>query len=100
MVELATDLPAESLSASEVERLRERPAVSSVIELPTGTEHRRNVTSTAIALAERQVLYLTLDAESGRWKQRVLAREADERELLEVTLEQLDRNADDFSSSG
>jgi hypothetical protein len=89
MAELATELPPESLSAGEVERLRERPAVRSVIELPSGHEHRRNATSTVTVLVGQEVLYLTLDAESGRWRQHTLAYDADERELLEVTLDQL-----------
>lgn len=93
MVELATELPAESLTAADIEHLRERPAVRSVIELPTGHEHRHSVTSTATVLADNEVLYLTLEAGHERWRQYVLARNADRRELLEATLDQLDRDA-------
>ena len=96
MVELATGLPAESLSASEVERLRERPRVQSVIELPSGPEHRQHVTSTATVLVGRTVVYLTLDSEHDRWTQRVLAHDADKRDLLEATLDQLENG---FGSS-
>ena len=93
MVELATGLPAESLTAVDVEHLRERPAVRSVIELPTNHEHRHNVTSTATVLADNEVLYLTLDGERERWRQYVLAHNADRRELLESTLDRLERDA-------
>lgn len=96
MAELATELPPEALSTGAVERLRERPAVRSVIELPTGHEHRHDVTTTATVLVERRVLYLTFDRESGRWHQHVLSRNADKRELLEATLDQFE-NEDDSS---
>ena len=96
MVELATELPAESLSASEVERLRERPRVRSVIELPSGHEHRHHVTTTVTVLVGRTVVSLTFDAAHDRWTQRVLARDADKRDLLEATLDQLENG---FGSS-
>ena len=94
MVELATELPGESLSATEIDRLRDRPEVSSVIELPTGPEHRRNVTSTATVLADEAVLYLTLDRECGCWRQRVLTHDADKHEHLETTLDQIEGEID------
>ncbi|WP_256684784.1 hypothetical protein [Halococcus qingdaonensis] len=90
MVNLAPELPDGSLSTSELERLRERPAVRSVIELPTGYEHSHDVTSTATALVDGTVLYLTLDPDRGHWQQCVLAHDADERELLEATLDQFE----------
>ncbi|GAA0470501.1 hypothetical protein MUK72_04885 [Halococcus dombrowskii] len=90
MVNLATKLPDESLSTSEIERLRERPAVRSVIELPTSYEHGHDVTSTATVLTGGTVLYLTFDREREQWKQRVLARDANERELLAATLDQFE----------
>ncbi|EMA54169.1 hypothetical protein [Halococcus thailandensis] len=90
MVNLATELPDESLSTSEIERLRERPAVRSVIELPTSYEHSHDVTSTATALVDGTVLYLTLDPDHEQWQQHVLARDANERELLEATLDQFE----------
>jgi hypothetical protein len=100
MVELATELPDESLSASEIEHLRERPGVRSVIELPTGREHHHNVTSAATVLIRKEVLYLTLDPDQERWRQHVLARNADRRELLEATLDQLDGDGTDPSPNG
>ncbi|EMA51323.1 hypothetical protein C448_00737 [Halococcus morrhuae DSM 1307] len=90
MVDLATELPDESLAARDVDRLRERPAVRSVIELPTSYEHGHDVTSTATVLTGGTVLYLTFDREREQWKQRVLARDANERELLEATLDQFE----------
>ncbi len=100
MVELATELPGESLSASEIEHLRERPGVRSVIELPTGREHRHNVTSAATVLVRKEVLYLTLDSNQERWRQHVLARNADKRELLEATLDQLEGSGNDTPPNG
>lgn len=100
MVELATELPPEALSTGAVEHLRERPGVRSVIELPTGREHRHDVTSAATVLIRKQVLYLTLDPDQDRWRQHVLARNADKRELLEATLDQLDGSGNDTPPNG
>jgi hypothetical protein len=94
MDDLATELPDESLTARDVDRLRERPAVRSVIELPTGPEHRRNVTSTATVLTGGTVLYLTFDDRAEHWEQRVLTHDADERGLLEATLDQFENTSD------
>ena len=100
MVELATELPGQSLSVSDIEHLRERPGVRSVIELPTGREHRHDVTSTATVLIGTEVLYLTLDSDQERWRQHVLVRNADRRELLEATLNQLDGSGNDTPPNG
>jgi hypothetical protein len=92
MVELATELPSDPLTATEIQDLRTCQSISSVIELPSSAEFHQGATSKATVLVDGTVFCLAFDTESQQWTQTALAHDADRHQLLEESLHQLDRD--------